>query len=450
VAVADLDIVPGPRTIAGKSGAAAQKFDFANPKIPIKSLGELQTDGDGRLLVLGGAGTSLSTATPTRAPLTTYANNDTWFDDVADGPVSAHIKFKTDKTEFQIGGWTEAAAKSGSPGTDLGGAWVLVGPPDFGPHVGNVVRLLDVLYDIAGLHLTLDKNVVYTGPLRRLKELNTKKKSYEPSYTEEIFPFLRRALEMRWVFAPQPGTGSPPSQSLPSYHVTMDKAQWASLGKKANGMSGTIFAMLRKRAGPHGNTAGAGSMPKLLDDANAPGLVLTETQELMLEQWSKDKFVEDWPGSPPQFKPNPDPAPDELDRAGPENCVGGAFFPGIEVGWQIRSLTIWEEPFRIKNDKSLAPGHFSRQMALPWQADFHDCERDGSQSFFGWWPAQRPDEVVLAATPTKMIPWFRKDGGADLITREDMVDHWSQMGFVVRNTGGGAADMVEQDRGSVP
>ena len=119
---------PGPRSIKGVK-AGPVKFDTASGNFPkdaagvpvIDYLGELQTDDKGRLLVLGGRGKSASSnalpasalqmtelsaggfagpnvgATRPPAPLLDYANNDTWFDDVSDGPVTAKVKLKSGK-----------------------------------------------------------------------------------------------------------------------------------------------------------------------------------------------------------------------------------------------------------------------------------------------------------------------------------------------------------------
>ena len=58
------------------------------PAGPIDTLGELKTDGHGRLLVLGGYGRACGWDV-----ISPYlhgdVNNDNWFDDASDGPVSA-------------------------------------------------------------------------------------------------------------------------------------------------------------------------------------------------------------------------------------------------------------------------------------------------------------------------------------------------------------------------
>src|ERR1700741_4255319 len=122
-----LAITPGPRTIAGPNGAAF--FDaglFRGVPVP---LGEIQTDGSGRLLVLGGFGASSS---PTNAPLVTFANNDGWHDDVSDGPVTATVALKGTKTPVQASG-----------------AWVICPPPRFAPPIFHIITLYDALLQTA-------------------------------------------------------------------------------------------------------------------------------------------------------------------------------------------------------------------------------------------------------------------------------------------------------------
>ena len=90
----------------------------------------------------------------------------------------------------------------------------------------------------------------------------------------------------------------------------------------------------------------------------------------------------------------------------------------------------------------MVAGHFSRQMAVPWQADFTDCAKNGSgENEFGWWPGQRPDDVFrdqadVAGRVDR--PWARPTPGRtwpyghELPTKEEMVAHWYKFGFVVK------------------
>jgi hypothetical protein len=123
-----LIIDPGPRSLTGPGQVA----DFTGGTffdIPVP-LGEIRTDAAGRLLVLGGSGHS-GTSEPGRR-ITSYANNDRWYDDVSDGPVTAKVRLREGQ-EIQ----------------DVRPAWVVVAPPDFAPGVANVVTLYDVVYEVA-------------------------------------------------------------------------------------------------------------------------------------------------------------------------------------------------------------------------------------------------------------------------------------------------------------
>lgn len=419
---------------------AAPSFGNSNATIPISTLGELRTDAKGRLLVLGGNGTSESNKSGGREVLDSFCNNDTWFDDVSDGPVSARITLKTGKSVSAVS------------------AWVLITPPDFAPPIGNVITLYDTLYDVAvqssaaAFNVPADLAIYDRKPLERYRDLKTNRPTYKPSFTEDIFPILKRTIDQQFVHEP-----------ASFFHNTL--VDFAKLSKTTPAAPpnprASIFAFMRKRGG------GGGSMPKLLgDEAEEDAtrgitsthpearLAMTATQLELMEKWAKGDFIDDWPGSPP---PKPAAreegiAPEDIDRAALENCVGGAFYPGIEVGWLIRHPDIYGEPFRIAFDPILqrgkvlgadartreytvGAGYFSQQMALPWQADFHDCQIENHDSEdWGWWPGQRPDHAP--ATGGGLNPWTRAtpgpwpSGDPNDCSREEMVDHFWKLGFV--------------------
>ncbi|CAG8601565.1 2077_t:CDS:10, partial [Racocetra fulgida] len=77
-----------------------------------------------------------------------------------------------------------------------------------------------------------------------------------------------------------------------------------------------------------------------------------------------------------------------LNKAALQWCVGGAFYPGIEMTFVAYDKNTFDEryDFRI-NEKNISPGDLNAFMALPWQADFFECNTH-------WWPAQRPDIVI--------------------------------------------------------
>ena len=58
-------------------------------------------------------------------------------------------------------------------------------------------------------------------------------------------------------------------------------------------------------------------------------------------------------------------------------------------------------------------------MALPWQADFKSCGAN-------WWPVPRPNQVIPKGTSSYQ-EWDR-----DVGTRDEMVDYWHTLGFIVR------------------
>jgi hypothetical protein len=66
----------------------------------IDTLGEMMTDDNGRLLVLGGHGNSGSFLSGFGHPrIETYANSDGWFDDISDGPVMARLVMMEERVQ---------------------------------------------------------------------------------------------------------------------------------------------------------------------------------------------------------------------------------------------------------------------------------------------------------------------------------------------------------------
>lgn len=508
---AKLELTPGARSISGAL-QGPERFDLAVPGIPITYLGELQTDDQGRLLVLGGLGRSacspsLAAAIPGGFPvaLEQYANNPAWFDDVSDGPVTAEVELKTgEKLSFD----------------DVEPAWVIVGPPDFAPGLRNVVSLFDTLVDVWVRNTRLEVSAASGAPawLRAMKadfQAKSGFATFRPDFVRDVLPLLQAVKNARWVHAP-----------AQNFHHWWD---WAVLADAAAGRQPErrrIFDRLRRPSELTGLPPGAGDMPALIGDeeidessspptgeddapdaaaprrpASAqPGsrswLTLTPVQYAILRQWMLGKF--DRPGWPGSNKPGDLPAPPAtitpfgLDQASLESCVGGAFFPGIEVGWLIRKAALYEtrgqaslfrlDPWKRRVDGSILSaagrplrrkvhygsvadgveltvqaGFFSQQMAVPWQADFMSClktDHDG-RTDAGWWPAQRPDDVHATTLPlplgaaalaafsasAPMQGWLdataatpgpqplpARPGSID--SRERLVEHFQKLGFV--------------------
>jgi L-Lysine epsilon oxidase N-terminal/L-lysine epsilon oxidase C-terminal domain len=358
------------------------KFD------PVLELGKLiYEEGTGRLLVLGGHGRSGS---PRRNKLVDkgdfgFANHDGWFDDISDGPVAA---------EVTLAGGRKLFVKS---------AWVIVAPPKFAPELQTIVTLYDTLYQVA-----IDRGLI-PDPFSDPK--------FVPSFNRDIYPILRRADEMRWVFA----------KSNLGHSFAISPGESA---ERAH-----IFRQFRAPSGhPREPGTGSGRMPFIWSDLYLTPPVngtLTRTQYKIMQAWAENNFEDDWVGRPPSLSFQI--SPDGLDRAALEACVGAAFYPGIEVSWKIRDVFKYVEPFRL-DANSLSAGDVTQQMSLPWQTDFVDCAYEDP---YVWWPAQRPIDV-LHDKSSPYRPWARRfDGkGNDPLGAKDMVHDFYRLGLVLRSDNG--------------
>ena len=358
----DLVIDPGARTTNGPNQQKlfdTGKIKFSGQSAVTVPLGEMRSDTENRLLVLGGFGKA---ASPAGNGIGSFWGNPGWYDDVADGPVSATIRIR---------------ATNATP--PVLGAWVIVAPPKFAPHQDSVTTLWDrVLQAMVSGGLT-------TAPTTT-------------SYTEDVYPILQRARDIKWVFNTWAHSWADP--------VT------------GQAQKDAIFA----RLDPPGN------MPDLLGSDRA----LTSIQYAHMQRWKDGTFNNDWPGNPPGAEATV--APGGMDRAALDACVGAAFFPGIEAGGKdsanrpILNAANYAEAFRI--DHATVPaGTISASMALPWQADFYAC---GSR----WWPVPRPNQVKPQGS-SGYLSWDRS-----VNSYADMVANWASLGFVVKQ----GAQHVEVER----
>lgn len=360
---ADLDIDPGISKTDGPNQQAlftGGSIHFSGQPEVAVPLGEMRSDSDNRLLVLGGKGKA---ASPGGNGIGDFWGNAGWYDDIADGPVSAKITLR---------------ASSTSPSVE--GAWVIVAPPKFAPHQDTYTTLWDRV-----LQAMVDGGVADSPS--------------ETSYTKDVFPLLQRARDTRWV------------KSVPSaVHAWADPVTDAST-----------------RAAIVSRLAPAGNMPALSGSSDVTAIQLAH-----MERWRDGDYSNDWSGSPPE--PDAEVTPDGMDQAALDACVGAAFYPGIEAGGigasnqPILDIGNYTSAFRIDH-ASVQPGAISASMALPWQADFYDC--DGS-----WWPIPRPVDVTPQGEASTQL-WDRSIGNYI-----DMVEKWSSLGFVVKQ----GDEHVEVDR----
>jgi hypothetical protein len=311
---ANLTIDPGSRTLSGPN----QQKVFDNGEIKFTSapvtkvpLGEIRSDTNNRLVVLGGFGKS---ASPLGSGISSFWGNSDWYDDVSDGPVTATIKLRSDNS-------TPAVT----------GAWVIVGPPKFAPHQQSVITLYD------RLRQTMIDAGFATAPTTT-------------SYTNDVFPILQRARDTRWV---EDIFGA---HSFPADPVISDPVRNA------------IFNKLRNPAG------GGGNMP-LLNDSGTGDNTLTPTQFAHMQRWRDNNFTNDWVGEPaPEATVSPggmDRAALESCVGGA--FLPGIEAGGLDD--TQRPLLVagnYAEAFRLSHGV-VAAGDLSFVMALPWQADFFAC-----------------------------------------------------------------------------
>ena len=346
------------------------------------SLGSLLTDKDGHLLVLGGHGRSIS---PENMPIGDevingqvgggfYANTG-WIDDVSDGRVAA---------EISLPGAAPVQATS---------AWVVVAPPHYAPFTEPVVTLYDVMVQAAvnRREVTLPAN---------------------PSFNDHIWPLFRRASALFWVNR-KAGNQNPPF--------------WSKFSTDGNALSDSSPASAAFRKAQADLVRDIGKNRNLLNFSLRPW------QETYLKQWVSGNFVSDFSGQRPGSGGL---STEGLTRAALEAASGQGFFPGIEAGILVTNETIYSEPFRLRDD--FLPGDLTALMALPWQADFYECEG-------AWWPSQRPDSSNTAAAPNVPLEWVRPINQSDTPHR-DLVNNFGRLGLVVPGMANGQAIFLESER----
>ncbi|MGW4206309.1 LodA/GoxA family CTQ-dependent oxidase, partial [Streptomyces sp. NPDC004726] len=389
-----LVIDPGPRSVRGRdrAGLPEYRFDTGTFLGGTVYLGELRTDGAGRLVFLGGRGVS---ASKDNTPAGHFANNDGWHDDVSDGPVTARVR---------VDGRT----------VPVDPAWVVVAPPNFAPTLKSVRTMYDLLYDVFVTAGTLPP------PPRA-------------SFTRDVLPVLRRLCDLQWVnrgIAAQFGHGGREHLLAPDR-----LARLADPGPRHRELRQQIWATMRD---PDRDGLSPVPWPPLYGDSMSvrpvsvrQHLTLSSLQYRLLALWAAGDFDADYDPSaePPRTLDDVPPAqrPETLDRAALSFCVADAFHPGCELTWPMRHPTMYSAPFRLRHRDPAAPepswgsvltpqtalsvdgplyaqepGGLTRWMAVPWQTDTARC-RSGYYLGFGprydpylptFWPARVPNQIL--------------------------------------------------------
>jgi hypothetical protein len=430
----------------------------------IEVLGEMRIDDAGRLIVFGGYGRSvyvqgLNPKVLRDHSLASYANNDGWFDDVADGPVTAVIHFKNG-SEVTVAG--------------ADGAWFISAPPDFAPAVPPVRSLWDTLMDVfiryKGTDLSDDPTFrgTHWSSLATAWKANPKAlPGYRVSFKRDIQPILEAAARIPAVFD---------FAERPAAHQRFSSTYMARLGGKGSEDDARISVFARLRA-PGTRVYDESQMPlshgdylplepatgvrKWLTRFAARWPILPRTlhtvsplQYSLLSLWAAGDFDADWSPGPSVLAEDSQITGEGLDQASLKHGVGGSFFPGIEASWLLLDPHIFIKPFRLNHGYvvrskgavgpiTIQPGFVTAQMALPWQADFASCKKTAgitTGTSVAWWPSQRPDDVYVEG-PGKLSLTRRKWAPAIDALEDDnerhlkMVDTWAEHGFVIEEEG---------------
>jgi hypothetical protein len=390
---AALAITPSARSITG-TGQPENRFDDGTfMGIPVY-LGSVLTDDAGRLLVLGGHGVS---ASYTNAIAVTFANNDTWYDDVADGPVTAQVSL---------------AGKT----LPVEPAWVVVAPPNYGPCRKSVRTLWDLMRDLA----------IQNGWLA---------KPPRPSFTHDILPIFQRMAGLQWVnegFAAGFGWNGlfdlTPTVIARLASADPSDAEWRKV----------IANQFRTYSLDSDDTTDSWApvpWPWVYGDAmNQPPALsprqhssLTTLQLSQLAQWAAGQFDTDYdPNRSIPRRIEDVPLAEQgntLTKAALDFCLADAFHPGCEMTWPVRQIALYRAPFRfahapagwVEPDYGMTltyaiasapngclgpqvPGGISRWMAVPWQCDTASCRSGYNKAYDPYvptfWPARVPNQVL--------------------------------------------------------
>ncbi|CAG8496936.1 10424_t:CDS:10 [Ambispora leptoticha] len=452
-------------------------------------LGKMILEKEGSLLIIGGKGES--GCVKKGALITQYANNDYWYDDTSDGSIDAIVKINGKPLEH-------------IEGKGKGKSWVLVSPPKFAPGISNLVSLYQTIWET--------QHPDYPFKHRKVE------------YYRDIYPIFEAIYKHSWVNkmafighgVDKPGHFLKPElEDLLKYNDEKDPIKY----QKAKDLRTNILSRIRippeiASTFEYDGQAYPYFMPPLSGNAGDatptnPDTYLTVTrgQYILLQKWAEGDFeVDDEPpkysyvfkndAGPidgfinvtnddryPKYKKDADPREYSfeeivtdlseqvkyLNKAALEWCVGGPFFPGIEMTYVAYNKDTFDEKYEFRINSNTSPGDINAYLALPWQADFNECNTH-------WWPAQRPDIVI-----PEIGPLFTKKAVRDMEIPEkdpkislddfaewtrgfrtnepvrglpkwgdlDMIRAWDRLGFVVEKQVGNLKAFVEVQRGNI-
>lgn len=363
-------------------------------------LGEMFLDSDGSLSILGGNGEAKNIH---NAPITTFANNDGWIDDISDGTVRATIYFKE---------------KDGKiiPPIEVTPAHVVVTPPNYGQGLNGVVTMYDVIQDL------FEQNGIIAPE--------------KTDFYKHIYPMLKNLGNMQWVnqgFHLAFGRNSEFDFSKECFLDQLASSEDSEFKEK-------ILKLFRD---PDSSELSLAKNPQFYGDTfgdfdyfSNQSLTITKTQYKHLKNWaeSKSKITANLNFKSDKFSGQPDPL--KMTFYHLNSCLGGPFHPGIELTWNLRNLIMWDtdlndeskrlDPYRLRTAPRLTPlavnyqttmtpeillhpqgplsrtepGALTRYLGVPWHTDEASCLSGYDISQYlpmpSYWGPRVPNQVMSA------------------------------------------------------
>ncbi|CAG8831502.1 873_t:CDS:10, partial [Gigaspora margarita] len=433
------------------------------------TLGKIILENSGSLIVIGGKGKSGSVKDGVL--ITQYANNDYWYDDTSDGSIDAIVQINNKPLP------NRGIPKEKNMNIYDGKSWVLVAPPKFAPGIANLVPLYQVISETQ--HPVDPENPINPNVVFDLDNPVPKdQKDPKVNYYRDIRPIFEAVCRTSWVNKMAfEGHGLYKQGDFlnPDLEEHLKNPGYEDKDLRENILSRVRISKYLASPAEFNGQAYDYFMPPLSgnDGDTTPTkpntyLTVSRGQYILLQKWANGDFeignqpkeycyrfdANDKDGLYPQYsedgenyKKFEDIVPvvgDQikcLNKAALQWCVGGAFYPGIEMTFICYDINTFNEKYDFRiNNKKLNPGDINAFMALPWQADFYECNTH-------WWPAQRPDITIpeeqkdlvekYGVSLRNFKDWtrgFRTDEpqrGMPKWGDMDMVEKWGRLGFIV-------------------
>lgn len=432
----------------------------------IDSLGSLianEQDGKLRLIVLGGNGNSGSINTPV---ISSFVNNDGWFDDISDGPVTAKIYYSFEMTTYD---GKKPVTQTINTHQDVQiPAWVVVGYPRYAPQMMDMITLEEKMFDLFVRKWAFKPEIFGVAPydkasnnpqteeeLRLWRTAANYNPEYYPKFYEQLWPIFTRPNDYIYSLYFDPNEGGDPHNRGTGGNLDENAlSQVPTPEGDPNKRSRMFIEMIMRqpdelnlyaRDGDYNQTTNNPRLMPMLCGNNPISntspekfLSLSKTQLFFIKQWARGKFVnecDEWKEGDNNCKfpwAEPPTKGIDIDRGVLTNLLGGAFCPGGELSWIVNNIAIYAEPFRIKHasytagalsipkpiaDKDgsnapdlsagLEPGDMTKYIGIPWQADFHECTYQPVDiTYEGWndiYPSSTGDPVQQQVVD---IPWW--------------------------------------------